>query len=245
MPGQDVRLLAVTTDGLPDVGASSGVAGAVGFSQVTYHYAGLAPDQIHQFELQTQRREFETIEFRNVSLHPEKQTNVEIILDAQLRSERAFAALQVLASERGYRLAENEPLKHMPLPFPAERADVAGLLGSYFGQGTRVASPPIEVIRYQWKDDQLAAQSFDHVKPTLQMVLDTVFGLKLQDLDGDLDLLNTELPGDWVLSWDSREDHSTNAAEIAVLEQALRAQLDQPVKLELREVERAVTSSRR
>jgi hypothetical protein len=240
IPGEDVRLMAVGIDGLPDVGTSTGGAGAVGFSQTTYHYAGLAPGQIHQFLLQTQRREFETVEFRNVSLHPDKPTTVEIIGDAQLRSERAFAALQVLASEHGYRLAKNEPLKHMPLPFPAERADVAGLLGSYFGQGTKVASPPIEVIRYQWKDDQLVAQSFDHVKPTLQMVLDTVFGLKLQDLEGDLDLLTTQVPGDWVLSWDSREDHQTNVAEIAVLEHALRKHLDQAVKLELQDVERPV-----
>jgi hypothetical protein len=238
--GHDVRLLAVGTDGLPDVGTSTGGAGSLGFSQVTYHYAGLSPDKIQLYELQTQRREFETIEFRNVSLHPDKQTNVEIIGNAQLRAERSAEALMVLASKRGYRLTEGEPLKHMPLPFPAERADVAGLLGSYFGQGTKVASPPIEVIRYQWKDEQLVAQSFDHVRPALQMVLDTVFGLKLQDLDGDLDLLKTVVPGDWVLSWDSREDHQTNAAEIAVLEQALREQLDQAVKLDLREVERPV-----
>jgi hypothetical protein len=232
--------LGLGTDGLPDVGTSTGGASSLGFSQTTYHYAGLAPHQIQQFELQTQSREFETLEFRNVSLHPGTHTKVEIVGDAQLRAERAAEALIVLASKRGYRLAEGEPLKHIPLPFPAERADVAGLLGSYYGQGTKVASPPIEVIRYQWKDEQLVAQSFDHVKPTLEMVLDTVFGLKLQDLDGDLDWLKTEVPGDWVLRWDSREDHKTNAAEIAVLEQALSKQLDQPVKLELREVERPV-----
>jgi hypothetical protein len=240
IPDRAVRLIAMGTDGLPDVATTKGSGGALGFAQVTYHFATLKPEQIRRFELQTQRREFESIEFRNASLHAAKRTKVEIIGDTQLRHERSAAALEALANKRGYRLTENEPLKHMPLPFPEERSDVAGLLGSYFSQGPRVASPPVEVIRYQWKDDQLLAQSFDHVKPTLQMVLDTVFGLKLQDLDGDLDLLKGEVPGDWVLSWDSREDHTTNAAEIAVLERALREQLDQAIKLELRDVERPV-----
>jgi hypothetical protein len=79
IPGKAVRLLAVDRDGLPSLGKSTGGAGSLGFSQVTYHYADLGPDKIQRFELQSQKREFETIEFRNVSLRPDKRTEVEIV----------------------------------------------------------------------------------------------------------------------------------------------------------------------
>jgi hypothetical protein len=238
IPGMSVRLVAVDKDGLPDTGTSSGGAGTLGFSQSTHHYANLPPDRIHRFELQWQQRQFETIEFRNVSLHPDRQTNVEIVRDAQLRYEKSVAAHAKLASDHGYQLAPDEPLKHLPPPFPQARHDVASILGS--GMGASFAAQPIEFIRFQWLGGQLQAQSFDHVKPSLRLVLDHVFHLKLQDLEGDLDLLDVEVPGDWVLSWDSRLDHNTNVDEIVVLERVLNIALGETVKLELREVERPV-----
>jgi hypothetical protein len=79
IPGKAVRLLAVDNDGLPDIAVSKGGAGVLGFSQSTYHLANLSLDRIRRFELQAQKREFETIEFRNVSLHPDKRTNVRIM----------------------------------------------------------------------------------------------------------------------------------------------------------------------
>jgi hypothetical protein len=79
IPGMAVRLLAVDRDGLPSLGTSKGGAGSLGFSQFTHHYADLTPDKIERFELQSQKREFETIEFRNVSLHPKLRTEVQIV----------------------------------------------------------------------------------------------------------------------------------------------------------------------
>jgi hypothetical protein len=79
IPGKAVRLLAVDNHGLPSLGTSTGGAGSLGFSQVTYRYADLTPDKIERFELQSQKRLFETIEFRNVSLHPNHRTEVEIV----------------------------------------------------------------------------------------------------------------------------------------------------------------------
>jgi hypothetical protein len=79
IPGKAVRLLAVDRDGLPDIAVSKGGAGVLGFSQSTYHLANLSLDRIQRFELQSQKREFETIEFRNVSLHPKLRTEVQIV----------------------------------------------------------------------------------------------------------------------------------------------------------------------
>jgi hypothetical protein len=79
IPDRAVRLLAVANDGLPDVGASKGGAGVLDFSQVTYHFANLAPNNVQRFELQSQKRFFESVKFRNVSLHPDQRTSVEIV----------------------------------------------------------------------------------------------------------------------------------------------------------------------
>jgi hypothetical protein len=78
IPGQAVRLLAVDRDGLTDVATSTGT-GALEFRQLTYHFANLTPERIQRYELQAQKREFESIEFRNVSLHPNIRTKVEIV----------------------------------------------------------------------------------------------------------------------------------------------------------------------
>jgi hypothetical protein len=79
IPDRAVRLLAVANDGLPDVGNNRGGAGVLDFSQVTYQFPDLEPERIQRFELQSQKRQFETIEFRNVSLFPDKRTKVEIV----------------------------------------------------------------------------------------------------------------------------------------------------------------------
>ena len=51
----------------------------MGFTQSTYRFTNLRPDQIARFDLQAQTRTFETIEFRNVSLYPGRPTKVEIV----------------------------------------------------------------------------------------------------------------------------------------------------------------------
>ena len=59
-------------------------------------------------------------------------------------------------------------------------------------------------------------------------------------LQGELGFLTTGVPGDWVVRWDSRKVHVTNAEEIGVLEHILRDALKLPVRLALRNVERPV-----
>jgi hypothetical protein len=78
LPDRAVRLIAVGKDGLLDRATSTG-GGVLEFKQMTYHFTHLTPEKIQRYELQIQERQFETIEFRNVSLRPEMQTHVEIV----------------------------------------------------------------------------------------------------------------------------------------------------------------------
>jgi hypothetical protein len=84
-PGESVRLVAVDKDGKrhPAVRAYGG--GAWDFMQHTFAFDKLPLGQIKKFELQTQTREIESVEFTNVSLHPDKLTKVEtrIIQEAE------------------------------------------------------------------------------------------------------------------------------------------------------------------
>jgi hypothetical protein len=88
IPEKAVRLIAVDRDGLIDEATSTG-GSVFNFTQKTYRFANLPPDKIDRFELQSQKREFETVEFRNVSLNPNKPTKVEIV---RLSAEEAARA---------------------------------------------------------------------------------------------------------------------------------------------------------
>jgi hypothetical protein len=104
IPDKAVRLLAFGHDGRPEVGTSKGGAGAVGFSQTTYHFSNSTPEQFQRFELQSQQREFESVEFRNVSLHPNNRTEVEIVR-LKPEEERPQSSAGATTSVRGARRA--------------------------------------------------------------------------------------------------------------------------------------------
>ncbi len=265
IPGMAVRLLAVANDGLPDIGTSTGGAGVLGFSQVTYRFARLAPGQIQRFELQSQKRQFETIEFRNVSLHPDKPTKVEIVrLPAEKpkqeparasnaasaatdRYRRSMELVAELAKEHGYRLEHDQPLKRIPPPFLPARDEYWAMSSSPALFSANAADAPArkEPVRpgfmiMQWTGNNLQPNTYHMRTPALGQVLDDVFNLKLQDLKGDLRFIATGVPGDWVVNWDSRKPHTTNADEIAALERILRDELGLRVRLKLQIVGRKV-----
>ncbi len=74
---ESVRLVAVRKSGDRQPQSEVFGGGAWEFSQKTFKFDKLRVDDVDHFELQTQTREMETVEFVNVSLHPEKQTKVE------------------------------------------------------------------------------------------------------------------------------------------------------------------------
>jgi hypothetical protein len=79
VPGGSVRLVGIDHQDEPHVADATTGAGTGNFNMMTYHFAGIAPDQFKRFELQTQQRRLEMVAFRNVSLHSGKLTNVEAV----------------------------------------------------------------------------------------------------------------------------------------------------------------------
>ena len=270
IPESAVRLIAVDRDGLIDQGSSTG-GGALSFEQKTYHFANLKPDTIQRYELQSQQRQFETVEFRNVSLHRDKRTKVDVVRlsvgeagqrvievmsaddaraaaasAAEKRNRHASELMNALVNEHGYRLKEVELLKRIPPPFSKERDAfwAIGSLPSMYRAGDSTAPvrqlptrPGFMVMH--WTGSELNSHSYHFTDPSLADILEYVFTLKLQDLQGDLSFLIMPVPGDWVLSWTPRE-HRTNADEIAAFERVLREERNLPIRLRLQDVERPV-----
>jgi hypothetical protein len=272
IPGKSVRLVAVDKANKTHLASSSPGARALGFSQNTYRFADIHPDQIERFDLQSQQREYETIEFRNVSLHPDKRTKPEvvrlaadqhrerptagkaevltptIVLGRDARGQQIFELLELLAREDRYRLNADQRLKRLPPPFSKTRDEFWAVLSSPTpasamgrrapGEAEQAPWPGFMVLN--WAGNYLVFHSARYGKPTLMDVLDSVFNLKLQEIDADLKLLTTEVPGDWVVSWGSQRDHVTNADEIAALEHILRDEMMLPVRLASRQESRTV-----
>ena len=270
IPGKAVRLIAVDKEGLIDQASATG-GGALTFAQKTFHFAGLTPDKIERYELQSQQRQFETVEFRNVSLHRDKPTKVEIVrltvggagqvvvevksaeearaaavAAAEKRYRRRTELTRALANKQGYRLDEGELLKRIPPPYSEEREELWAISSSPSRYRADDAAAPVRELPtrpgfmvMQWTEGELNPHTYHFSEPSLQQVLESVFGLKLQDLQGDFSFLKMPVPGDWVLTWKPRE-HRTNAEEIAVLERMLREERKLPIRLRLQTVERPV-----
>ncbi|MFV2068805.1 MAG: hypothetical protein ACC645_17695, partial [Pirellulales bacterium] len=140
IPSQAVRLVAVDRTNRVHLASSAVGGGAIGFTQKTYRFADAVPDSIQRYELQSQTRQFDTIEFRNVSLHADKQSRVEIVRVAagdagqpqgarggvlaepvtgpQNRRELKRAVRQALEKDNRYRLAAGELVKHEAPAWP-------------------------------------------------------------------------------------------------------------------------------
>ena len=58
---------------------------------------------------------------------------------------------------------------------------------------------------FQSVDGKLDWKSASFTAPTIGTLLDQVFGFKPHRVEGGGSLLSTELPGDWILSWDPND----------------------------------------
>jgi hypothetical protein len=76
-PGESVRMVAVYKGEKRHAAVRCYGNGAWDFMQQTFAFDKVSLKEIKKFELQTQMREIETVEFTNVSLHPDKITKVE------------------------------------------------------------------------------------------------------------------------------------------------------------------------
>lgn len=76
-PGESVRLVAFDKSEQAHPASRVYGGGAWDFMQQTFAFDDLPLEEVGRYELQTQTREIETVEFVNVSLEPEKRTKVE------------------------------------------------------------------------------------------------------------------------------------------------------------------------
>lgn len=74
----EVRLAALDFDGDIHIGKSSGGSSFNGFAMREVRFANVKPSDLKTWQLQTRQRKTETVEFRNVSLHRGKVSNVEM-----------------------------------------------------------------------------------------------------------------------------------------------------------------------
>jgi hypothetical protein len=72
------RVIAIDKAGQEHLATRQRGVGSTHFDQTTFEFDKLAPDDIERFELQTQSRMLETVEFRNVAMNAGQETNVRI-----------------------------------------------------------------------------------------------------------------------------------------------------------------------
>ncbi len=78
IPGE-VRLAALDVGGDVHIGKSGGGGGVDGFAMREVRFVNVKPADLKTWQLQTRQRKTETVEFRNVSLHRGKVTDVEMV----------------------------------------------------------------------------------------------------------------------------------------------------------------------
>ena len=97
----EVRLAAIDGEDNVLVGKSSGGTSVGGFSMREVRFANVKPSDLKKWQLQTRQRKTETVEFRNVSLHRGKVTDVKTAFvknqSAQQSPQRAVISYSRIA----------------------------------------------------------------------------------------------------------------------------------------------------
>jgi hypothetical protein len=152
--------------------------------------------------------------------------------DYEQRNQRRSELVELLHKEHGYALAPDERVKFMPAESaPAVHDEYVRLTA---GEGRELTS------LFRFRDGRLEEASWHRGDPRkLAILLDSLLGLKLHRIEGDADLLNTPMHGDWILAPDFRCFPQLDADEVAALQSTLREQ-GLPLRLELKTEERFV-----
>jgi beta-lactamase regulating signal transducer with metallopeptidase domain len=126
-----------------------------------------------------------------------------------------------------YHLAEGEILKRIAPPFIPERVE-------YYNSDRRHSSGP-DRITFHWdgrlRDWGMTFGDFG----TLGSILNSVLRLRSYEYDGPNPLLDTELPGDWII-----RDEASQEMKLQALEQLVARELGRKIRFERRSVEREV-----
>jgi hypothetical protein len=164
--------------------------------------------------------------------------------EEQVKKERALE--QALGEQPAYRLKEGERFKHAPPPFSAVRQAYWVTRSAMPGREPDPTRPGF--MLFQWVNGKLDWKSASFDSPTIGRILDRAFNLKRHRIEGGISLLSTELPGDWILSWDPnaaitgdpQASYSATQEDIAAFERIVQEELLEIVGFELREVKRPV-----
>ncbi|MEZ6053101.1 MAG: hypothetical protein R3C02_17215 [Planctomycetaceae bacterium] len=154
-----------------------------------------------------------------------------------LRRIRAASApvLADMSENHGYGLKPSQAVQRVAPPFPDVRMDY--YLISHPSQAEAIPDGPSGMV-FRWENDKLRNWSMTFGGRdgySMTEVFDALLGIKSQEIEGEADLLNQGLPGDWIVR--------TDAAKEDVLEQLtsiLRDELNLNVRLEFRTVKRDV-----
>ena len=150
--------------------------------------------------------------------------------------------LATLAKDNGYSLASGEYLRRVPPPFPAKRTE---LYRQGFGP-RRDGFPRGPIMNvFQWNRQKLEFKSA-HVAggpdwetlandgESLKAILSSL-GVQLQRIEGNDQILDQKIPGDWVI-----RSGTTNDQVVKQLDAILRKELSLLIRMEFREVKRQV-----
>jgi beta-lactamase regulating signal transducer with metallopeptidase domain len=160
-----------------------------------------------------------------------------------LRNIRASAApvLAEMASQHGYGLAPSQAVRRAPTPFAPLRMVYYGIGNPT--QAETVPAGPTSML-FRWTDGRLQNRGlYFGGAPAegrdLTSVINSVTGIKAHEMEGDAELLEKRITGDWVV-------RSGKPIEqvLSELETILREELSIPVRLSLQEVERPVYVAR-
>jgi hypothetical protein len=155
-------------------------------------------------------------------LDPEPKTPQEKFAVAELR--------------RLYALGDDEVLKRIGPPYPASRKHLDMLLGERYAPARR----NIRSDLIAWTNGNFAGSNpYTGASYRFEMLITYLLKLKPTELEGDLELLKREIPGDFVYRTDASSDRlAAGLADIAGLE------FQKQIRLVFRDVERPVYIAR-
>jgi beta-lactamase regulating signal transducer with metallopeptidase domain len=135
--------------------------------------------------------------------------------------------------EAVYRLEEGEILKRIAPPFIPERMDYYKT--DHEHQAELIPDGP-DSMTFHWdRKLQNWGMAFGHRVGTLNHVLNAVLQLKSYEYEGPKELLDIDLPGDWIV-----RDTATEEQKLRALEQLMAKELGWKIRFNRREVERPV-----
>jgi WD40 repeat protein/beta-lactamase regulating signal transducer with metallopeptidase domain len=161
---------------------------------------------------------------------PLKQSQVLADLEKQIGKPTRVPSLTG-AFALDYAPLEGKPLARIAPPFPPDRSDfLLYEYGPYFPGG-------FALFRFE---DKLVLESGESSQwPTLERVLGSVIKLKPYEFAGDPELLRLQLLGDWVY-----RKGATKQALLKELATIVRQDLNRPIRIEERQMERRVIVAR-